>query len=235
MRSIFAMMITGVVIGFTGALISACSILSNRHDSLESLSPRQEKSTPYQITQLGFGRSATYGVCIEPACPKRTPKTFIKDTVNQVSIAPTDIPTSVITPSTSPTTIVKSENPLSIESQSSKTKSHNEQINLRFSLGNAHLTVEARNEIDRALPWARHANRIVINGRTDNVGLQAENDKLALARAIATRNYIRAQIPDVNNIIEIKSKGLCCFIADNNTPHGRAANRRVEVIFNLRS
>jgi outer membrane protein OmpA-like peptidoglycan-associated protein len=216
-------------------MISACSALSNRHDSLESLSPHQNKSASNQISQLGFGRSATFGVCVEPDCPKRTPKTSIGDTVRQVSIAPTDMPTSVITPSASHTTIVKSENQVSIEPEQSKTKSHSEQINLRFSLGNAHLSLEARNEINKALPWARHANRIVISGRTDNIGLQAENDKLALARAIATRNYIRAQIPDVNNIIEIKSKGLCCFIANNNTPHGRAANRRVEVIFNLRS
>jgi outer membrane protein OmpA-like peptidoglycan-associated protein len=80
---------------------------------------------------------------------------------------------------------------------------------------------------------ARQAARIVISGRTDSTGEAQANNRLALSRAIATRNFLRQQIPGVDNVIVIDAKGSCCFVADNATPQGRARNRRVDVAFAL--
>ena len=73
--------------------------------------------------------------------------------------------------------------------------------------------------------------RIVISGRTDSVGPEEFNQQLALARAMAVRNFIRDAVPDLPNVIAIDAKGRCCFIASNDDEGGRSRNRRVEVVF----
>ena len=95
------------------------------------------------------------------------------------------------------------------------------------------LSAQEKKRIRDFLPVARQAARIVISGRTDSTGEEQANDRLALSRAIATRNFLRQQIPGVDNVIVIDAKGSCCFVADNATPEGRARNRRVDVAFAL--
>ena len=63
------------------------------------------------------------------------------------------------------------------------------------------------------------------------MGSDEVNQKLALARALAVRNYIRDAVPDLPNVIVIDAKGRCCFIAPNDSEGGRSKNRRVEVVF----
>jgi outer membrane protein OmpA-like peptidoglycan-associated protein len=100
-----------------------------------------------------------------------------------------------------------------------------------FPFGSASLTDGSKLALNKALPSARAAARIVISGRTDSVGDQKANEALALSRALAVREYLRDQLPDLPNIISIDAKGRCCFIASNDTADGRAKNRRVEVAF----
>jgi hypothetical protein len=83
----------------------------------------------------------------------------------------------------------------------------------------------------RSLRLARESDRIVISGRTDSVGPDEVNQQLALARALAVRNFIRDAVPDLPNVIAIDAKGRCCFIAPNDDEGGRSRNRRVEVVF----
>ena len=83
----------------------------------------------------------------------------------------------------------------------------------------------------RSLHLARESDRIVISGRTDNIGPDGINQQLALARALAVRNFIRDVVPDLPNVIAIDAKGRCCFIAPNDDESGRSRNRRVEVVF----
>jgi outer membrane protein OmpA-like peptidoglycan-associated protein len=78
---------------------------------------------------------------------------------------------------------------------------------------------------------ARESDRIVISGRTDSVGPEEFNQQLALARAMAVRNFIRDAVPDLPNVIAIDAKGRCCFIASNDDEGGRSRNRPVEVVF----
>jgi outer membrane protein OmpA-like peptidoglycan-associated protein len=104
-------------------------------------------------------------------------------------------------------------------------------ILLNFAFGSAALTDESRQALRRSLRLARESDRIVISGRTDSVGPEDVNQQLALARAMAVRNFIRDAVPDLPNVIAIDAKGRCCFIAPNDDEGGRSRNRRVEVVF----
>lgn len=105
------------------------------------------------------------------------------------------------------------------------------QTAVNFAANSAVLTAQAKRALDRAMPWARQADRIVISGRTDNLGSEPLNQRLAFERALAVREYIRDQIPLVNNVIAIDARGACCFVASNATAQGRSRNRRVEIVF----
>ena len=104
-------------------------------------------------------------------------------------------------------------------------------ILLTFPFGSAALTAESRQTLRRSLRLARESDRIVISGRTDSVGPDEVNQQLALARALAVRNFIRDAVPDLPNVIAIDAKGRCCFVASNDDESGRSRNRRVEVVF----
>ena len=70
---------------------------------------------------------------------------------------------------------------------------------------------------------------IEIRGRTDELGSAAFNELLARNRALAVRDYLRAQhLPEMTTI-RLSFKGACCYVAGNDTAEGRAANRRVEI------
>ena len=91
------------------------------------------------------------------------------------------------------------------------------------------LTAAAREQIAVVVPDARRSRAIDIRGRTDELGSVALNEVLARNRALAVRDYLRAQeLPEAVNI-RLTFKGACCYVADNATKEGRAANRRVEI------
>ncbi len=71
--------------------------------------------------------------------------------------------------------------------------------------------------------------RVRIEGFTDDIGSKAYNDRLALRRAQAVKDYlVRAGIPA--DRIEVAGFGKERYIADNTTPIGRFTNRRAEFI-----
>ncbi len=71
--------------------------------------------------------------------------------------------------------------------------------------------------------------RVRIEGFTDSIGPKAYNEKLALRRAKAVRDYlVKAGIPA--DRIDIAGFGKERYITDNKTPIGRLTNRRAEFI-----
>ncbi|MEN3028806.1 MAG: OmpA family protein [Aquificaceae bacterium] len=71
--------------------------------------------------------------------------------------------------------------------------------------------------------------RVRIEGFTDHIGSKAYNDRLALKRAQAVKDYlVRAGIPA--DRIEVVGFGKERYIADNQSPTGRLTNRRAEFI-----
>lgn len=69
---------------------------------------------------------------------------------------------------------------------------------------------------------------VTIVGHTDSVGSDSTNVPLSVNRASATRNYLVSRGVAMNRI-SIDGRGSREPIADNNTPSGRAMNRRVEI------
>jgi outer membrane protein OmpA-like peptidoglycan-associated protein len=70
---------------------------------------------------------------------------------------------------------------------------------------------------------------MTIEGYTDNTGSEAANLKLSEDRAKAVRDFFEAQ-GIASNRLTYAGKGPADPVASNDTPDGRAKNRRVEVI-----
>jgi outer membrane protein OmpA-like peptidoglycan-associated protein len=70
--------------------------------------------------------------------------------------------------------------------------------------------------------------QVTIIGHTDNTGSDAINNPLSFVRANATRDYLVARGVSATRF-STDGRGSREPIADNGTPAGRAANRRVEI------
>jgi outer membrane protein OmpA-like peptidoglycan-associated protein len=68
-----------------------------------------------------------------------------------------------------------------------------------------------------------------VEGYTDNVGSEESNLKLSEARAKAVRDYLESQ-GIASNRLTFTGKGPADPVAPNDTPDGRAKNRRVEIV-----
>lgn len=196
-----------------GAVIAACT---HAPQAIRETSTSTPQPNPVvRLVQLHFGSDARFGLCVEPACPSRTPKTLATvppEPIRPVALASEPEPRPVPTPT--PTTRERSET-----------------ITIEFPFSGSTLSSEARARLAASFGLAKSASRIVIRGRTDSVGVEVANDRIALARAVAARNFIRQNLPSAVNTIVIESKGSCCYVADNDSKAGRARNRRIEIEF----
>ncbi|MEO8768852.1 MAG: OmpA family protein [Ferruginibacter sp.] len=77
--------------------------------------------------------------------------------------------------------------------------------------------------------------KIDITGYTDNIGTEEKNSSLSLARAKAVKDFIVKKLPQYKDIISVSGKGQEQPIASNATAEGRSKNRRVEIIFTIKS
>ena len=100
-----------------------------------------------------------------------------------------------------------------------------------FASGQSSLTAQARTEVGRiAVVLQEFSDReIVVEGHTDAVGEEAANQALAERRAEAVRAALIAEGLSPRRITAL-GFGESRPIADNDTPAGRAANRRVEIV-----
>lgn len=69
-----------------------------------------------------------------------------------------------------------------------------------------------------------------IDGHTDNTASDEFNDALSLRRAASIRDFILTRLPDMRDLIAINGFGSRHPVATNNTPAGKARNRRVEIV-----
>lgn len=100
-----------------------------------------------------------------------------------------------------------------------------------FASGQSGLTAQARAEVGRiAVVLQEFPDReIVVEGHTDAVGEEAANQALSERRADAVRAALIAEGLSPRRITAL-GFGESRPIADNDTPAGRAANRRVEIV-----
>lgn len=74
------------------------------------------------------------------------------------------------------------------------------------------------------------STKISIIGHTDNIGEAAVNLDLSRKRAIAVKTYLEKEFGIEGGRMNTEGKGAAQPVASNDTPEGRANNRRVEFI-----
>ncbi|MEM6277793.1 MAG: OmpA family protein, partial [Pseudomonadota bacterium] len=76
----------------------------------------------------------------------------------------------------------------------------------------------------------RTFRRILIVGHTDATGSSETNLSLGLDRAAAVQSVLLANAPAFEGLVDVETRGEKEPIASNETPSGRAKNRRVEIV-----
>ncbi len=124
--------------------------------------------------------------------------------------------------------------PVSNESAAAQNLKENEPVILRnvfFETGFAALKPTSRTELDRLknLLDKNPALRIQINGHTDKVGSEADNQLLSEQRAKAVYDYLLEAGVEADRL-QYEGYGESRPIADNDTEEGRRQNRRTEFV-----
>lgn len=102
-----------------------------------------------------------------------------------------------------------------------------EKRTVHFQFGKAVPTPQGLKTILDLPPIARAATRIELDGRTDDIGPKAVNDRLARQRAEHVRDWLIRE--GVKVPIVLSAEGACCFADSDKTESARQRNRRVEV------
>lgn len=99
-----------------------------------------------------------------------------------------------------------------------------------FAVGRSAITPTFMPVLDRfADSLKQHpVTTVTIVGHTDSTGSDAVNNPLSVERAASTRDYLVARGVSMPRLA-IDGRGEREPVADNATPQGRAANRRVEI------
>ncbi len=96
-----------------------------------------------------------------------------------------------------------------------------------FEFGKDAPSAAGQQELDRITAIAAHAKHIELEGRTDDIGSKAYNDRLALRRAEFIRSWFLNH--GVAAEMVVRAEGLCCYLDTAPTETARRNNRRVEV------
>lgn len=222
-------------IAVSTAFASSCSSPASLPVAATTPAMRSVNASTWPITQVDFGRQAAFARCLPPACPSVTPKTLAAEPrTAPAGTQPITTPASLaadesLAPATGDThrtalnpikaTAARREGPLT------------RQVVVHFAFGEAALSATARALIDEVAKPLASVRRVAISGRTDSVGPLHSNQWLATARANAVRDHLRSRYPQLAPAVTLEAQGACCFAASNETPPGRAMNRRVEVVF----
>jgi len=101
-----------------------------------------------------------------------------------------------------------------------------------FDFEEANLRPEANTLIRQAAEYLqKNPNRVaIVEGHTDHTGDQSYNQFLSDARSDSVRQQL-LRFGVAENRIQAKGFGETQPVATNQTPDGRQANRRVEIIF----
>lgn len=185
-----------------------------------------------RIAQSGFGRDARFALCQPPACPRPSAKSLPAPASTPVAVEPSPARAPLaqdalaLTPTVSHRSLPASKSEVIEDPSPLKVVVH-------FGFGRSDLDTAGRDALDLAATQPLPVRRVLIAGRTDSIGPAASNQALAQARAEAVQRYLTARHSRVLAAAEVRvqSQGACCYAAGNDSASGRAANRRVEVIF----
>lgn len=185
-----------------------------------------------RIAQSGFGRDARFALCQPPACPRPTAKSLPAPASTPVAVEPSPAGTPLTQDALALTLTVSRTSPQAAAAEVIEGPPPL-QVVVHFGFGRSDLDAAGRDALDLAASQPLPVRRALIAGRTDSIGPAATNQALAQARAEAVQRYLTARHPRVLAAAEVRvqSQGACCYAAGNDSASGRAANRRVEVIF----
>lgn len=104
--------------------------------------------------------------------------------------------------------------------------------NIYFSTASADLVKQSLFVLDRFVDFLKENPKIKIeiHGHTDNEGIAENNQTLSERRAKAVRDYLLLEGLDPSRIVAWKGFGQNKPVASNDTPEGRAKNRRTEFV-----
>ncbi|MBI5861014.1 MAG: OmpA family protein [Rhodocyclales bacterium] len=145
-------------------------------------------------------------ICDQRECPAPTSKTVLL-----VAAPPTVEP--VVREPTKPIQVARKLAPISVT----------------FQFASATLSDLDEMEIKKAVALIEPGDSILVEGRTDDLGSQAFNNRLARKRAEVVAAYLKGL--GVKSPIDIRSQGKCCYAIANNSDESRAINRRVDLHF----
>lgn len=174
-----------------------------------------------RLAQLDFGRAARFATCVDAGCPRKTHKTLAVIAPAAPAAAPV-AESAAASPPPDPAAAqpdVPTQAPLP------------HRVVLHFASNSASLSPSHKAVLANALRDLHKTERIVIVGRTDDIGSEAVNQSLAFARALAIRDHLLDLAPDLPARIAIDAKGRCCYAAANDAADGRSRNRRAELVF----
>ena len=160
------------------------------------------KEEPISLA-LNWERSA-WRFCTTNECARPTQKTVVVDppslAIPLVSVAPKQLPEPVKTSRT---------------------------LSVTFHLASSKLTPQAESVLRKEFAPQNVIDSIVIEGRTDDLGTQSFNDRLARNRADAVAAFLKRL--GVTGTVTIESQGKCCYLTANRSEETRARNRRVDL------
>lgn len=100
-------------------------------------------------------------------------------------------------------------------------------ISVPFKFASASVTGKAEQIIRKAVAQRVAGDSILVEGRTDDLGSQTFNDRLARKRAEAVVAILNRL--GIKGELEIYSQGKCCYATTNLSEKSRAKNRRVDL------
>jgi peptidoglycan-binding protein ArfA len=185
-----------------------------------------------RIAQSGFGGDARFALCQPPACPRPSAKSLPSPASTPVAVEPSPSRTPRVQDALTLAPAVSHRSPPASASEVIEDPSPLKVV-VHFGFGRSELDAAGRDALDLAATQPLPVRRVLIAGRTDSIGSAAANEYLAQARAEAVRRYLTARHSRLlaGAEMRVQSQGACCYAAANDSASGRAANRRVEVIF----
>lgn len=182
--------------------------------------PATERQSQSKRVSIGWIRH-DWRVCDEEECPKRTPKTLDAPLKGASAIATEEKPA----PQPQPIEPIQPEESI----QQTKQSAHEtNEIVVRFPLAKAIPTPDGLATLQETLPEIKKRGVAKIEGRTDDLGSQDVNNRLARERAEFVAAWLKKQ--NVGGPIKIDAKGKCCYARPNESDEDRATNRRAVIV-----
>lgn len=208
------------------AVATTLMLASCAHQLIEMRHLPATPSPAPQLAQMGYGNQADFAQCMPPQCPTRTRKTLGATPAIEANQAVAEEAAPL--PVTGSLEALPAEAGLPVDPDVAAIAEH-QTWSIPFAFGSARLGAAGLGILKQVTAELPAQGPITVAGRTDDAGPAPINDALAQARATTVRDHLVRARPELESAITVEAAGKCCFAAPNDTPVGRARNRRVEI------